>query len=76
MHASGSKTKRRKTVSHKVWTDDERRIMEKRFEDCFKAHKTPGKNRCEDLMAEHPNLFIDRKWENLKDYVRNHTKTS
>ena len=61
-------------TENKTWTDEERKLMEKRFEDCFKAHKTPGKMQYRELIAEYPKLFIDQKWENLEDSVRNHTK--
>lgn len=38
----------------------------------IRRDQLPGKVACEELMQENPDIFINRKWSDLKFYVKNH----
>ena len=55
-------------------SNEEIEVLRKAFKNYLSSQKgLPGKSEVTKCMEAHPNLFKDRSWTNLKDYVRNNT---
>lgn len=55
----------------KIWSNEEKEIILKKFRTLIKIGKLPGKQECEELMEEHK-IFTGRKWTDLKYFVKNY----
>ncbi|XP_052250734.1 uncharacterized protein LOC127857972 [Dreissena polymorpha] len=66
--------KNRNNSGKKKWTPQEQRVVMSEFEKYMHLNKCPGKSEREKLLKENPCLSR-RSWRNIKDFVRNKTKT-
>jgi len=66
-HSHNKRT--RKAVVKKSWTEDERNAVSIYFANDIMNRHLPGKGAIEKFLVERA---IDRKWTNVKDFIRNH----
>ncbi|KAK4887045.1 hypothetical protein RN001_003316 [Aquatica leii] len=63
--------KKKKTITRNAWSKEEREVTEIFFEKHIKNKIPPKKEEVENLIARHPELFKNRKWDVIKAYVYN-----
>ena len=56
----------------KKWLPSETRLVLEAFGKYLTSEKLPGKKECQLFLKRNKNVLGDRKWQNIKDFVRNH----
>lgn len=64
--------KRPTKIERKIWSNEEKEIIFKKFKLLIKSGTLPGKVQCTQVMEEHSVVFAERKWTDLKYFVKNH----
>eukprot|EP00057_Strongylocentrotus_purpuratus_P029571 XP_011684045.1 PREDICTED: uncharacterized protein LOC105447544 [Strongylocentrotus purpuratus] len=60
----------RKIAGRRTWTEVEQTVVKKRLRGCFQQRRLPSKMKCLNLITSE-SVLQGRKWENIKDFVRN-----
>ena len=55
----------------KVWTCEEKAAVNEHLGVFLRTRRIPGKQKITEAMKASGNLFKDRTWRNIKDFVRN-----
>lgn len=70
-----TKQQKKRVVTKRPWTREEKEAVAKRLKTCFELGKVPGKAQCDECMLAEPSLK-GRQWRHIKDFVRNQLKKS
>lgn len=65
--------KKKARFARKPWGSAEKTAVQNRFKTFLILNKLPGKREIEEAIAEEPALK-NRRWTNIKDYLRNQLK--
>jgi hypothetical protein len=60
------------TLPKQPWTSSEKKIVHEYFAKHIQNNKLPGKKECVSFIQLNKGINQDRKWSNIKDYVRNY----
>lgn len=58
------------------WTDEQKSVVKKFFNEQIKNHKAPKRHECEKLIEQHKDVFYNKNWLKIKVYIQNQYQKS